>query len=47
LHAHRGVGHLFTPAGKRDDGWPQPDPKLQAEAFRKIDEFLVARGFIK
>ena len=47
LHVYRGVGHLFTPAAKRDDGWPQPDPKIQAEAFQKIDEFLSARGFIK
>ena len=47
LHIFRGVGHLFTPAGQRDDGWPQPDPKIQAEAFKKIDAFLTARGFIK
>jgi len=47
LHVYRGVGHLFTPADKRDDGWPQPDPKIQAEAFQKIDEFLAAQGFIK
>lgn len=47
LHLYRGVGHLFTPAGKRDDGWPQPDPQIQAEAYQKIDEFLAARGFLK
>jgi len=47
LHVYRGVGHLFTPAGIRDDGMPQPDPKVQAEALRKADEFLVSLGFIK
>lgn len=47
LHVFRGFGHLFTPAGIRDDGMPQPDPKVQAEANKKADEFLVALGFIK
>ncbi len=47
LQVYRGVGHLFTPAGIRDDEWPQPDPKVQAEAFSKVEEFLVTLGFIK
>jgi acetyl esterase/lipase len=47
LQVYRGVGHLFTPAGIRDDGWPQPDPAVQAEASRKAEEFLVTLGFIK
>jgi len=47
LNVYQGVGHLFTPAGIRDDGMPQPDPKVQAEALRKADEFLVSLGFIK
>jgi acetyl esterase/lipase len=47
LYVYRGVGHLFTPAGIRDDGWPQPDAKVQADAYRKADEFLISFGFIK
>jgi acetyl esterase/lipase len=46
LHVYRGVGHLFTPAGIRDDGWPQPDPKVLSDALSKADEFLTALGFI-
>jgi acetyl esterase/lipase len=41
------VGHLFTPDSIRDDGWPQPDPKVQAEALKKADEFLASLGFLK
>ncbi|NUO81741.1 alpha/beta hydrolase [candidate division KSB1 bacterium] len=46
LQVYSGVGHLFTPAGIRDDGWPQPDPKIQAEALKKAEEFLSSLGFI-
>ena len=41
------VGHLFTPEGIPDDGWPQPDPVIQADAAKKADEFLRSIGFIK
>lgn len=47
LQVYPGVGHLFTPAGVRDDGWPQPDPMVQAKAFQKVDEFLVSLGFTR
>jgi acetyl esterase/lipase len=47
LQVYPGVGHLFTPAGIRDDGMPQPDPKVLSEAMKKADEFLIALGFIK
>jgi len=33
--------------GEPDDGWPNPDPKIQAEAFAKADEFLRLFGYIK
>jgi hypothetical protein len=41
------VGHLFTPEGIPDDGWPQPDPVIQADAVKKAAEFLRSIGFIK
>lgn len=47
LQIYPGVGHLFTPAGIRDDGWPQPDPKVLSEAMKKADEFLASLGFIE
>lgn len=47
LHVYTGFGHVFTPAGTRDDGMPQPDPKISADASRKADEFLISLGFIK
>jgi acetyl esterase/lipase len=47
LHVFPEVGHLFTPAGIRDDEWPQPDSKIQALAFQKADEFLISLGLMK
>lgn len=47
LQVYPGVGHIFTPAGIRDDGWPQPDPKVLSEAMKKADQFLATLGFIK
>ncbi len=47
LQVYAGVGHLFTPAGIRDDSWPQPDPKVQEQAFQKADEFLISLGFMR
>ena len=47
LHVYAGFGHLFTPAGIRDDGWPQPDPKISADALKKSDDFLASLGFIQ
>ncbi|OGD18641.1 MAG: hypothetical protein A2W03_08590 [Candidatus Aminicenantes bacterium RBG_16_63_16] len=47
LHIYPGMGHMFTPAGIPDDGWPQPDPKVQADALKKAVGFLASLGYIK
>ncbi len=47
LTVYRGFGHVFTPAGSRDDAMPQPDPKIAAEASVKADEFLASLGYVK
>lgn len=47
LHVYAGFGHLFTPAGVRDDEWPQPDPKTAADALKKADDFLAALGYVE
>jgi len=47
MHVYPDVGHLFTPKGIRDDEWPQPDPKIKADAQKKADEFLVSLGYVK
>ena len=46
LWIYDGVGHMFTPSTMRDDGWPQPDPNVQQEAYEQADNFLKERGFI-
>jgi acetyl esterase/lipase len=46
LHIYDDVGHLFTPASERDDGTPNPDPDVQAEAYLEADRFLASLGFI-
>ena len=47
LHVYDGVGHLFTPSTEPDDGMPNPDPEVQAAAYREADEFLQSLGFIQ
>jgi acetyl esterase/lipase len=47
LHVYDGVGHLFTPSTEPDDGMPNPDPEVQAAAYREADEFLRSLGYIK
>jgi acetyl esterase len=47
LRVYEGYGHLFTPASMPDDGWPQPDPKIKADAMRRTDEFLRSLGFMR
>lgn len=47
LEIYQGVGHLFTPKAIPDDGWPQPDPTVQAMSLQMIDEFLNSLGFLK
>jgi acetyl esterase/lipase len=46
LQVYHGYGHLFTPAGLPDDGVPQPDPEIVAQALARADEFLAALGFV-
>jgi len=45
LKVYKGFGHLFTPAGIPDDGWPQPDPEVRADALERTDAFLQSLGF--
>ena len=47
LIIYDGVGHLFTPSSEPDDGFPNPDPKVQNDAFKKVDEFLRSLGYLK
>jgi acetyl esterase len=46
LHVYDGVGHLFTPAGQPDDGFPAPDKAVQQQAYEAIDRFLVDQGYL-
>lgn len=47
LHVYDGVGHLFTPSSEPDNGYPNPDPKVQADAYERADAFLRSLGFIE
>jgi acetyl esterase/lipase len=47
LQVYEGFGHLFTPAGIPDDGMPQPDPAISADASKRVDRFLESLGFLK
>jgi len=47
LYVFEGAGHLFTPVGTPDDGYPKPDPIIEAAAFSKLDQFLVSLGYMK
>jgi acetyl esterase len=47
LNIFDGVGHLFTPVGTPDDGFPKPDPTVQAAAGAKADQFLVSLRYMK
>ena len=47
LHVYEGYGHLFTPKGIPDDGMPQPDPTISADARARADQFLKSLGFLK
>jgi acetyl esterase len=47
LYVFDGAGHLFTPVGTPDDGYPKPDPTIEAAAFSKLDAFLVSLGYMK
>jgi hypothetical protein len=43
---YEGVGHLFTPARIPDDGQPQPDKAIRAQALEAADGFLASLGFL-
>jgi len=45
MHVYEQYGHLFTPAGIPDDGQPQPDPGIAADALARADRFLKSLGF--
>jgi acetyl esterase len=47
LYVFDGAGHLFTPVGTPDDGYPKPDPAIEAAAFSRLDTFLVSLGYMK
>jgi len=47
LHVYEGFGHLFTPAGTRDDGMPQPDQATSEDASKRADRFLESLGFLQ
>jgi hypothetical protein len=37
---------IFTPRGIPDDGMPQPDPAISADASAKAEQFLTSIGFM-
>lgn len=45
LHVYDGVGHLFTPSHLPDDGFPQPDKSVAADALARADDFLRSLHF--
>jgi acetyl esterase/lipase len=45
MKVYVGYGHLFTPAGVPDDGYPKPDPEISADALKRTDEFFRSLGF--
>jgi acetyl esterase/lipase len=47
LHVYEGYGHLFTPAGTPDNGWPQPDSATAADALARADRFLVSLVYMR
>jgi acetyl esterase len=47
LHVFPDVGHLFTPASLPDDGDPQPDPAVRAEAHARARAFLAKLDYIQ
>ena len=47
LEVYRGFGHLFTPAGKDDSGYPEPDPVTSTAADERADRFLREHGLLE
>lgn len=46
LNRYMYMGHLFTPKGTPDNGAPKPDPRVEAAALVKADEFLASLGYL-
>jgi acetyl esterase/lipase len=47
LQVYEGYGHLFTPMGIPDNGQPEPDPEIEADAMARAEKFLRSLEFIR
>ncbi len=47
LKVYKDYGHLFTPASIPDDGWPKPDPEIQADIRKTVANFLKTLDYMK
>jgi acetyl esterase len=47
LIIYNNVGHLLAPLNEPENEVPHPDPEIQANAFKKADDFLKKLGYIK
>ena len=47
LLVYKGFGHLFTPAGTPDGGWPQPDSATAADAGVQAVRWLQSLQFVE
>lgn len=46
LNIYDDVGHMFTPKGQSDKGFPNPDKAVRQRAYEAIDEFLIKQGYM-
>ncbi|MCA1246428.1 alpha/beta hydrolase [Massilia sp. MS-15] len=46
LKVYDDVGHLFTPKGQSDSGFPNPDKAIRQRAYDAIDEFLIQHTYM-
>ncbi|MCA1855119.1 alpha/beta hydrolase [Massilia oculi] len=46
LHVYDDVGHMFTPKGQSDSGFPNPDKAVRQRAYEAIDEFLIRQAYM-
>ena len=46
LNVYDEVGHLFTPKGEPDNGFPNPDKVVRRQAYDAIDAFLVQQAYV-
>jgi len=47
LRVYAGYGHRFIPVGLPEEGLPQPDPEVKADALERADDFLRSLGFLE